>query len=147
MLLINSYTEVMQLFTNVTAIWAAQSYPSEDDLLAKAEHATGGKRAKLYLQLGERSLNLAKAEFGNQNSDRAFAAPENFRGYVREAFQTANQTGQHIKQTEIRKLRQFGRRLEALKRSVAFDEQKPISEIALEIQEMRDDLLHKMFKK
>ena len=129
-----------------TAICGGQLHRVEDDLLVEAERAAGGKRAKLYLQLSERNLNLAKTEFGNGNSDQAFAALEKFSGYVREAFQTANQTGQHVKQTEI-KLRQFGRRLEELKRSTAFGEQKPISDIAREIQEMRDDLLHKMFKK
>ena len=48
-----------------TTVCAGQSHPAEDDLLVEAERATGGRRAKLYLQLSERTLNLAKTEFGD----------------------------------------------------------------------------------
>ena len=114
--------------------------------MAEAERATGTKRAKLYLRLSERSLNLAKTEYDNGNSDQGKAALEKFGGYARDAFQTAKQTGKHIKQTEI-VLRNFGRRLGGMKRSVAFEDQKPITDAEIEIVEMRDVLLQTMFRK
>jgi hypothetical protein len=123
-----------------------QSDQAEAELVAEAERASGDKRAKLYLKLSERSLNLAKTEYDNGNSDQGHAALEKFMGYAREAFRTARDTGKHIKQTEIA-LRKFGRKLEDIKRSLNFEEQKPISEIEPEIQRMRDELMRKMWQK
>jgi hypothetical protein len=83
-----SYKLIAGILFLATAICAGQSGPAEDELLIEAEHAAGGKRAKLYLQLSERNLKLAKTEFGNGNNDQGLAALEKFSGYVREAFQT-----------------------------------------------------------
>ena len=124
----------------------AQSQPTEDEMLAEAESAIGAKRAKLYLRLSERSLSVAKTEYDNGDSEQGQAALNKFRGYAREAFRTAEHTGKYLKQTEIG-LRNFGRKLEGLKRSVAFEDQKPIAETELEIQQMRDGLMRKMWQK
>jgi hypothetical protein len=117
----------------------------QDELLAEAEQATRAKRAKLYLRLSERSLNEAKTEYDNGNSDQGRASLQKFMEYAREAFRTAKESGKHLKQTEIG-LRKFGRKLKDLKRSVNFEDQKPISDIGPEIQQMRDELMRKMWK-
>ena len=125
---------------------AAQSQPTEGEMLAEAESASGAKRAKLYLRLSERRLIAAKTEYDNGDSEQGQAALNKFRGYAQEAFQTAEHTGKYLKQTEIT-LRNFGRKLEGLKRSVAFEDQKPIAETELEIQHMRDGLMRKMWQR
>lgn len=103
-------------------------------------------KPKLYVEIAEIELKDVEALYNSGDVEKGQASLADLTADSEQAAQTAKTTRKHMKQTEIA-LRKIGSQLEALSRSVAFDDRAPIKEAADHIEQARTALLEAMFSK
>ncbi len=117
---------------------------SASQLKARADAAEGGEKAKLCLQYARLQLEDANALFNQGEVEKAQADVREVLEYAHKAADAASASGHHLKQTEI-ELRKLSTRMHDIGESLAFDDRPPMRTAVDEIEQIRSDLLIRMF--
>jgi hypothetical protein len=123
---------------------AAWKDESVAELVAKAEAADLNHQAELYVEIAEKQLKAAKRLYDDNKFEEARVAVEDIRTYSEKGTDAAIKSGKRLKKTEIA-LRKMADKLDDLKRSLPFDDQAPAQATASRLQELRTQLLDRMF--
>jgi hypothetical protein len=123
------------------ALAADQSLPA---LKARADAAHDGEQAKLCLEYAHRVLEDANALFTNGDVDKAQSEVGEVVEYGRKAADAASASGKHLKQTEI-DLRKLSKRLHDIAETLAVEDRSPLLTAVDDIEQIRSDLLARMF--
>ncbi|MGC2109192.1 MAG: hypothetical protein WA655_06715 [Candidatus Korobacteraceae bacterium] len=114
------------------------------DLKARADGAHDGEQAKLCLEYARRQLEDANALFTDGQVDKAQAEIREVVEYARKGADAASSSGKHLKDSEI-KLRKLQERLHDVGESLAFEDRPPLRSAVEELEQIRADLLVRMF--
>ena len=131
---------IMFLLTSL-ALAASEPLPA---LKARADAAHGGEQAKLCLEYAHRILEDANALFTNGDVDRAQREIDEVVEYGRKAADAASSSGKHLKQTEI-DLRKLSKRLHDIAATLAVEDRPPLQKAVEDLEQVRSDLLARMF--
>ncbi len=113
-------------------------------LKARADAAHGGEQAKLCLEYARRQLEDANALFTDGQVDKAQSEVREAVDYARKAADAAASSGKQLKETEI-KLRKLGERMHDVGESLAFEDRPPVRQAVDEIEQIRSDLMVRMW--
>ena len=116
------------------------------DLKSKADLAHGGDQAKYSLEYAHRLLEDSNAQFTKGDVDKGQAEIREIVDYARIGANAASSSGKRQKQTEI-SLRELGKRMHDIGDTLAFEDRGPVRQAVDEIEQVRSDLLTKMFQK
>jgi len=116
------------------------------DLKSKADLAHGGDQAKYSMEYAHRLLEDSNALFTKADLEKAQAEIREIVDYARVAANAAASSGKRQKQTEI-SLRELGKRMHDIGDTLAFEDRSPVRQAVEEIEQVRSDLLTKMFQK
>jgi hypothetical protein len=120
---------------------AAQN-PAE--LKAHADASHGGEQAKLCLEYAHLQLEAADKLFTNGDADQGQANIQEVVAYSRKAADAATSSGKHVKETEI-KLRKLAERMHDIGETLAFEDRQPVRQAVEQLQQIRSDLMVKMW--
>jgi hypothetical protein len=123
---------------------AAKNEPLSE-LKAKADEARGGDQAKLCLEYAHRELEDANDLFTKGDVEKAQAEIVEVVTYARKGGKAASTSGKHLKQTEIN-LRELSKRMHDIANTLAFEDRDPLRKAVDEIEQVRSDLLARMFQ-
>jgi hypothetical protein len=123
---------------------AVAAEKSASKLKARADAAHGGEQAKLCLQYAHLQLEGASYLFDQGEVDRAQAKIRSVVEYSRKAAKAASSSGKHLKRSEI-ELREISARMHDIGESLAFDDRAPVRTAVEQIEQIRSDLLVRMF--
>lgn len=132
------------LATSLSAV--AEKEESLQQLIARAESSRLEDRPALYLEIGARQLKAADQLYTAGKVDDARAAVNDVVTYSQKAHDAAIQSGKKLKNTEIA-VRKMAARLRDIKRTLNFEDQAPVQAAAERLEQMRTDLLSRMFGK
>ena len=125
-----------------------QQPPQSSDPFAsrrgEAQSASGGHRAKLFVELAHQEMEAADKAFTDGNVPLGQKLAADAGNDADEASQAALTTGKRLKDTEI-DLRKLQSRTRDIGRSLSFDDRPPISKIVERIEAMREAILNRMF--
>ena len=123
------------------ALAANESLPA---LKARADAAHGGEQAKLCLEYAHRLLEDANALFTSGDVEKAQREVGEVVEYGRKAADAASSSGKHLKQTEI-DLRKLSKRLRDIAATLAVEDRPPLQKAVDDLEQIRSDLLARMF--
>lgn len=135
---------IVIVVTSLTAL--ASKAETLQELMARAEAARPEDRPALYVEIAERQLKTADELYGAGKVDEATAALKDVVTYSEKAHDSSLQSGKRLKGTEIA-LRKMSARLRDIKRTLNFEDQPPVQAAADRIENLRTNLLTKMFGK
>lgn len=113
-------------------------------LKARADAAHGADQAKLCLEYARLQLESSNTLFTDGQVDKAQAEIREVVEYSRKAADAASSSGKQLKETEI-KLRKLAERMHDIGESLAFEDRPPVRQAIDEIQQIRSDLMVKMW--
>lgn len=113
-------------------------------LKAKADAAHGGEQAKLCLEYARLQLEGANSLFTDGQVDKAQAEIREVVDYSRKGADAASSSGKQLKETEIR-LRKLVERMHDIRESLAFEDRPPVHQAQDEIEQIRSDLMVRMW--
>jgi len=113
-------------------------------LKARADAAHGGEQAKLCLEYARRQLEDANTLFTDGQVDKAQNEVLEAVDYARKAADAAASSGKQLKETEI-KLRKLGERMHDVGESLAFEDRPPVRQAVTEIEQIRSELMVRMW--
>ncbi len=113
-------------------------------LKARADAAHGGEQAKLCLEYARMQLESSNALFTDGQVDKAQAEIQEVVEYSRKGADAASASGKQLKETEI-KLRKLAERMHDIAESLAFEDRPPVRHAIDVIQQIRTDLMVKMW--
>ncbi len=113
-------------------------------LKAKADSAHGSEQAKLCMEYARVQLESSNALFTDGDVDKAQAQIREVVEYARKGADAASASGKQLKETEI-KLRKLGERMHDIGESLAFEDRPPVRQAVEEIDQIRTDLMVKMW--
>ncbi len=116
------------------------------DLIARAESARVDDRPGLYIEIAERQLKSADEFYTAGKVDYARTAVNDVVTYSEKAHDAATQSGKKLKNVEIA-FRKMAGRLRDIKRGLNFEDQPPVQAAADRLENLRTDLLSRMFGK
>jgi len=122
--------------------WAATQSASE--LKAHADAAQGGEKAKLCLEYAHRQLEDADKLFNQGEVEKGQAEIREVVDYAHKAATAASDSGKRLKETEI-DLRRLSKRMHDIGESLAFEDRDPVRKAVDEIEQIRSDLLVRMW--
>ncbi|HLJ25773.1 MAG TPA: hypothetical protein VKY85_03620 [Candidatus Angelobacter sp.] len=128
----------------ILALAAVALQRNIEGLKEEAEHAAGGRQAKLCSELAEQLVGIADQQFTQGSSEQAQATVQDVLKYAQLARDAAVRSRDNMKQTEIR-LRQTQRHLEAVRRTLPVDDRAPLDAVEKKVEQFRSDLLEAMF--
>jgi hypothetical protein len=128
----------------VLSVVALAGNETASELKARADSAHDGEQAKLCVEYAQRELEDANALFTDGQVDKAQAEIREVVEYARKAANAASSSGKHLKDTEI-KLRKVQERLHDVGESLAFEDRPPLRAAVQEIEQIRADLLVRMW--
>jgi hypothetical protein len=115
-------------------------------LKAHAEKMHEQDRGRIYSDIARELTEIANEQYNDSRPEAARATIKEAVSYAEKATDSAKIHGKKIKDTEI-SLRECARRLEEIRRSVLAEEQPPLKDAILRIDQLRKQLLDHMFKK
>jgi hypothetical protein len=115
-------------------------------LKAHAEKMHEQDRGRVYSDIARELAEIANQQFIDGHPEQAQASIKEGLSYAEKAKASAQQHGKKIKDTEIN-LREYARRLDEIRRSVAADEQPPIKQAVARVDQLRKELLDQMFRR
>ncbi len=121
---------------------AANKNPTQ--LKARADAAHGGDQAKLCLEYAQAELEDADDLFTKGLVDKGQAEVREVVDSARKGADAATSSGKRLKQTEIM-LRKLAERMHDIAESLAFEDRQPVRQAIDQIQQIRSDLLSRMF--
>jgi hypothetical protein len=117
-----------------------------EQLIARAPSARAEEQPRLYIEIARRELEAAEKSYKAGENDAARKSVDELVSYSGKASDGASQTGKKLKDTEIA-LRKMSQRLRDLKRGLPYEDQGPVQAAADRLEQMRTDLLSRMFGK
>jgi len=121
---------------------AADQTPAE--LKARADSAQGSERVVLSLEYAHHELEHANTLYNDGDVEKAEAAIHEVVAYSRAATETATTANKRLKQTEI-ELRKLEHRMRDIAASLSIDDRPPVEKAVQEMEQLRANLLTKMF--
>lgn len=125
---------------------AAAREESLPQLIARAEAAHLQDRPPLYAEIAERQLRSAGQLYDDGKVDQAQNALKDVVSYSDKASDAASQSGKKLKNTEIA-LRKMAEQLRNMKRGLEFEDQAPVQDAIEHLENLRTNLLNRMFGK
>ena len=123
------------------------AFPAEetlDQLIARAESASGSQQADLYLEIADRESKLAVDAYKANNLEDSHKALDQAVAYADKAHANVLKSGKKLPRTEI-KIRRLVARFRDLKQNVDADEQTAVQAAVDKLEGFRTDLLKSMF--
>jgi hypothetical protein len=117
---------------------------STAELKARADASTGAEQAKLCLEYAQRQLTDANTQFNQGDVEKGMAEIREVVEYAHKAANAASASGKHLKETEI-DLRKLGKRMHDIGQSLSFEDRDPVQKAVEEIEQIRSDLMIKMW--
>lgn len=134
------------LLALVVPALARKNDETVEQLVARTESARLEDRAPLYLEAARRQLDAADQFYTEGKIGPAHQALQDVGNYSDKARDAALQSNKKLKDTEIA-MRKMAHRLRDIGGTVAFDEQPTLQAIADHLEQIRTELLHRMFAK
>jgi hypothetical protein len=122
----------------------ASTQETLDQLKQRATAARPQDQPKLFLEVAERQIKAADDAYNQGNVDQGRAAVEDVAAYSEKAGAAAKNTHKHLKNTEI-KIRDLAHKLDAMRRSLNFEDRQPVQAAIDRMEKVRTDLLAAMF--
>jgi hypothetical protein len=116
------------------------------ELIARAESSKLEDRPHLYTEIARRQVKAADQLYSEGKAEEGRAAVSDVVLYSDKARDAATQSGKKLKDTEIA-VRKMVARLRDIKRTLAFEYQAPVQEAIDHLEQVRTELLSKMFGK
>ncbi len=123
---------------------AAGATETPAELKARADAAHGSEQVKLCLEYAHVQLEAANALFTDGDADRGQADIREVVDYARKGAHAASTSGKHLKDTEIR-LRKLADRMHDIGETLAFEDREPVRKAVDELQQIRSDLMVRMW--
>ncbi len=114
------------------------------ELKVRADAAHGGEQVKLCLEYARLQLENSNQLFTDGESDKGQAEIREVVEYARKAADAAASSGKHLKDTEI-KLRKLAERMHDIGETLAFEDRQPVRQAVEQLQQIRSDLMIKMW--
>ena len=115
-------------------------------LISRAEAAHLEDRPPIFAEIAELQLRNADQLYNEGKTDEAQAAVKDVINYSDKAADAAARSGKKLKNTEIA-MRKMAEKLRDIKRSLSFDDQPPVQSAIEHLEDLRTDLLNRMFGK
>lgn len=115
------------------------------ELMTRCDSAKVEDRPARCVEVSERQLKTADELYTAGKIDEARNALKDVVTYSEKAHDAAIQSGKRVKNTEI-DFRKMAAKLRDIKRTVNFDDQAPVQAAADRLENLRTDLLTRMFK-
>ncbi|SRR5579883_487270 len=128
-----------------SALFASQKTPLEE-LQHKIETSHGGKQANFLMQLAHLQAQTADQLYQNGDSENGLANLQSSTASANEATSVALDSGKRLKDTEI-ELRKLSDRMQTIRQNANFEDRRPIDQLIQNIEQDRNKLLDRMFKK
>jgi|SRR5579862_5238795 len=122
----------------------ATAADTAEQLKSRADAAHDGEQAKLCLEYARMELETANRQFDDGQVDAAQLIIKEVVQYARKGADAANASGKHLKDTEI-KLRKLAERMHDVGETLAFEDREPVREAVQEVQQIRSELMVKMW--
>ncbi len=116
------------------------------ELIARAESARVEDRPGLYVEIAGRQLKFADQLYTEGKVGDARAAVNDVVTYSEKAHDAAIQSARKLKSAEIA-FRKMAAKLRDIKRNLNFEDQAPVQAAADRLENLRTDLLSRMFGK
>jgi hypothetical protein len=117
---------------------------ARDDLDALRAQAQREQQPKLYAEVIRRDVEVADQYFTSGDVDKAQSIIAEIVDYTDKCLAAAHKNPKKLKDTE-QELQKAGLRLEAVRRSLAFDDRPPVKKAVDKIEDARTALLDLMF--
>jgi hypothetical protein len=117
-----------------------------DTLKSRVESARLEDQPGLCLEIAQRQLEAADHFYEDGKIDPARAAVQDVVKYAEKARDASVKSGKSLKHTEI-VVRKMALKLRDIRRSLSFDDQPPVQAAAQRLEDVRTDLLVRMFGK
>jgi hypothetical protein len=114
------------------------------ELMAKAQSAQGPKRAELLAQIAYEHVLVADHHFTEGRPADGHKTVIEVVKYAEQARDVAVQQGRKAKRTEMT-IRKAARKLEDVRRSLAFEDQADVTAAVKRLHELQDEILEAMF--
>lgn len=134
------FAAILLLFGGFT-LAAAQA---AGELKSRADAAHGGEQAKLCMEYAHLELESSNMLFTDGQVDKAQSQIREVVDYARKGADAATASGKQLKETEI-KLRKLSERMHDIGESLAFEDRAPVRQAIEEIEQIRSDLMVKMW--
>jgi hypothetical protein len=115
-----------------------------ESMKTRAEKMGSGDRARIYSDIARELVEVANQQFSDGEVEKAQNSIKDAVAFSDKSVTEAQVKGKKIKNTEIT-LRETARRMDEVRRTIAIDDQPPLAEAVLRIEEMRRKLLDHMF--
>jgi hypothetical protein len=115
-------------------------------LVTHADAAPLEQQPELYTKIAERQLKSADHLYDQGKMEEAGTCVKDVVTYSEKATDTSIRSGKRLKNTEIA-LRKMSSRLRDIQRTVNFDDQAPLKAAADRLEDLRTNLLSRMFSK
>lgn len=132
------------LATSLLAV--ARKEETLEELVIRAAAARVQDQPELYTEAAEKQLAAADKLFRDGRVEEGHSAVADVVTYSDKAGDAANKSGKKLKHTEI-SLRKMALKLRDIKRSVAFEDQNQLQEASDHLEQLRTNLLTRMFGK
>ncbi len=136
----------LTLFLTASLLAFAVKDQSVQDLIARAQSVRPEDRPALYVEIMELQIKNADQLYREGKPEAALAAINDATTYSDKAHDAAIAVPKKIKNTEIA-FRKSAAKLRDIKRTLNFGEQPPVQSASDHIEQLRSDLLAKMFSK
>jgi len=123
---------------------ASATQPPAADLKAKADAAQGSERIGPSLEYAHQQLEYANTLYTDGDVEKGEAAVNESLTYAKRAADASAAANKRLKQTEI-DLRKLEHRMRDIGQSLNIDDRPPVEEAVQELEQMRANLLAKMF--
>src|SRR5688572_16430195 len=136
-----------KLAITVLALALAAGYAvaeSLEDLKAKAERAEGSKKAELLAEIAYECVLVADHHFTEGRPGEGHKTVGEVVKYADLARDVAVQQGRKAKRAELT-IRKAARKLEDVRRSLAFEDQADVAAAVKHLHQLRDEILEAMF--
>jgi Flp pilus assembly protein TadD len=117
---------------------------STAELKGRADSSTGAEQAKLCMEYAHRQLTEANTQFNQGDVEKGLADIREVVEYAHKAANAASASGKHLKETEI-DLRKLAKRMHDISLSLSFEDRDPVSKAVEEIEQIRSDLMVRMW--
>jgi len=115
-----------------------------ETLKARAENARLHDQPRLFAAIARREVGEADRFYTAGDIPSARKAVDEVVRYAGRATQAAQKSGKHLKDTEIL-LRETGRRLDDVRKTVNFEDRPPVEAAVQQVENFRRQLLDQMF--
>lgn len=136
----------ISIFIFLSAVCFATNDESLEALVKQADAAKLRDQPVLYAKIADSQLRAADEFYDAGKYDDAHNALADIVKYSGKSSDAAIRSGKRLKETEIT-LRKIAAKLRDIKRSVEFDEQAPVQNAIDHLEQLRTQLLSRMFRK